>query len=157
MKRIGCALFVALAAAACSSSHPSATPKPAPTSTTTGSARPNDSSTPGGSPCLTGVSGGAAARPTEVTGVLEMVGGPAPGLARPVRGTVTITGSTGNRCEVKVAANGEFHVDIAAGTYQLTGRSPSFGSGNLPCSADHRVTADRDHTPAVANVICPVR
>jgi len=84
-----------------------------------------------------------------------MVGGSPPGVARPVRGTVTAAASSGARCEVTVRNDGRFDLDLARGVYHLTGRSPLFGGGKYQCSADRRVALVDKRV--VANVICPVR
>ena len=144
MRQIGCALVLSLGLVGCSSSQPSAASR----STTSGSYVTITR-------CLTGVSGGAAERPSEILGTLEMVGGPAPGLPRPVRGTVTATASSGNRCDVKVGDDGRFDLDLAPGVYRLTGRSPRFGGGRYPCAADGKVALAGPLI--VANVICSVR
>ena len=68
-----------------------------------------------------------------VRGTLREVGGPPPGMDRPVVGTVTLTRSNGVRIRVKTA-DGRFRVKVAPGTYRLQGTSPLFNSGESTCT-----------------------
>lgn len=64
-----------------------------------------------------------------LSGVLEMVGGPAPGPARPLPGTVTVRRSGQPPVEVSAGKDGAFSVELPAGTYQVTARSPLYQDG----------------------------
>jgi hypothetical protein len=56
--------------------------------------------------------GGASSTPGpvrgKVTGTLVFVGGPPPGLPRPISGVVTFTGSVGKTTDVTVGPSGAF-------------------------------------------------
>ena len=84
-----------------------------------------------------------------------MVGGPAPGENRAVPGTVTITSASGARCDVP-AVHGSFAVSVPAGSYTVTGHSPSFGDGQYECFADGPVAVSSARAVSVT-VVCPVR
>jgi hypothetical protein len=64
-----------------------------------------------------------------VLGTLQEVGGPGGTPARPIRGTVIVTSSTGKRYRVNVPADGTFTVRVSTGTYTAEGGSPLVGSG----------------------------
>lgn len=87
-----------------------------------------------------------------ITGHLYAVGGPAPGLPRPLPGTVTLTGP-GVRRDVPVGAGGAYSVTIPAGRYTVTGHSPLYGSGAYLCRAAGAVIVTSGHT-ARADVLC---
>jgi len=95
---------------------------------------------------LPGVLGAAPGRPgrapggsppvlIEVTGQLVEVGGPAPGPPRGVPGAVRFTGQ-GRPVSVDTDAGGHFTVELAPGTYTVTGTSPLYGDGQYTCRAD---------------------
>ena len=64
-----------------------------------------------------------------VLGTLQEVGGPGGKPTRPVRGTVVVTSSTGERYRVNVSPGGTFTVRVSTGTYTAVGASPLVGSG----------------------------
>ena len=64
-----------------------------------------------------------------VLGTLQEVGGPGGTPARPVRGAVLVTSSTGKRYRVSVPPDGTFTVRVPTGTYTAVGGSPLVGSG----------------------------
>jgi len=66
--------------------------------------------------CAGGPSGG-------VEGTLEATGGPAPGLPRPVSGSVVVTGPGATTTRVHVGADGSFTLHLAGGTYTVSGRT----------------------------------
>jgi hypothetical protein len=90
-----------------------------------------------------------------------MVGGPYPGINKPVAGTVVATRTTGLRCEVGVGPDGTFTMHVVSGTYTFTGHSPSFGGGKglctngAPVKLTDRPTNSRGFPPRIT-VICPV-
>jgi hypothetical protein len=89
-----------------------------------------------------------------IVGSLHEVGGPAPGLDRIIGGEYRITrgletwsgGSTGE---------GEFSVDLPAGTYSVTGTSPLYNGGRGQCFADGPVVVVRGRTTTV-KVVCSI-
>ncbi len=66
-------------------------------------------------------------------GVVETVGGPAPGSPHPVRATVIVRGAGRSVVEVSTAPDGAFSIDLPAGTYQVTARSPRYQDGRGVC------------------------
>jgi hypothetical protein len=72
-----------------------------------------------------------------------MVGGPSSATPEAVPGKVTATKvSTGpptDACSATVAADGNFTLVLAPGTYRFRGRSPRFGGGRVDCAADGNV------------------
>jgi hypothetical protein len=89
-----------------------------------------------------------------IRGRLLAVGGPAPGTARPLPGTVTLQNSvTHLKTIVHVSADGRYLATVAVGRYEIEGRSPLYGSGKYSCRAfkDARASVK---VPAVANVFC---
>lgn len=73
-----------------------------------------------------------------LSGHLYMVGGPAPGTPRAVEGTVVATGPDG-RHTATVGADGSYTMQLAPGTYTVTGTSPQYGEGKSPCPANGTV------------------
>jgi hypothetical protein len=87
-------------------------------------------------------------------GHLYAVGGLA--LApRPLPGTVVAKGPGGTD-RVKVDADGRFHLSLAPGTYTLTGTSPLYESGKVPCNALAKVRVSAGGN-ATADVLCQER
>jgi len=68
-------------------------------------------------------------------GALQLVAA----VSQPLNGVVTATNATGARCTVAVPSNGEFTMNLPAGTYWLTGTSPRFNGGSTPCRATYPV------------------
>ena len=95
--------------------------------------------------CVSGPEGG-------VNGVLEEVGGPAPGIPRPVAGTVVFTGGGGTKSRVVVGSSGRFNANLSKGTYSVTGRH---GDHNLPCRASTIHVDGLSHVNLL--VVCPIR
>jgi hypothetical protein len=89
-----------------------------------------------------------------VRGQLLFVGGPAPGSARPLSGTVTLSGHL--QMNVTVGLGGHYSATLLPGVYRIEGRSPQFGSGTYPCHAQSRVTVGPNET-ARADVYCQGR
>jgi hypothetical protein len=75
-----------------------------------------------------------------VTGILEAAGGPAPGMLRPLQGTVTLRSAQQGSLTLVVGPDGTFSVQVPAGAYAVTGRSPAFESGETDCLAPGVVT-----------------
>lgn len=147
MTRFACALWTALLLIACSSSHHVSTPSPS----TAGRAHVSPTST-APTTCHASSVGG-----TPIEGTLQVVAGPPPGT--PVSGTVFVVDSRGHKCTFEVARDGMFRTRLLPGSYVITGRSPSFGSGNRVCRAGPQVTLTyRDPTshgpPSLVRVIC---
>lgn len=86
----------------------------------------------------------AATRPVvEVSGVLQMVGGPPGAEPAPAPGTVTARGEDGQLVWVETDEQGRFVLRLAPGTYQLTGRSPQYQNGGRDCAADDPVVVEQ--------------
>jgi hypothetical protein len=107
------------------------------------------------------VSAGAPTRTPErgtVDGRLVALGGPAPGAARPLSGTVKLTRTTDTTppTTLVVDGNGRFSTTMRTGTYRALGHSPSFGDGAYACVADSEITVAAGRTTHV-DVVCPMR
>jgi hypothetical protein len=102
--------------------------------------------------------GGASSTPAPVKGTIAgtflAVGGPAPGLHRPVSGVVTLIGPAGRAIDVTVGPKGTFKLQVPEGSYSLSGHSPQFGDGYYLCSGG--TIRVRTTSPAIADVVCPV-
>ncbi|MDO8121107.1 DUF4232 domain-containing protein [Isoptericola sp. b490] len=85
---------------------------------------------------VTAVGGGA-----RVAGVLELVGGPAPGPPRGLFGAVRLVDTaTGRTYRAAAASDGSFRLTVPAGSYTVTGASPLYGDGAYACRADGPVS-----------------
>jgi hypothetical protein len=140
---------LALLAAACTSSHHTSASPPSVSTT-------NVLRAPGVRTACT-TRGGVT--PVEV--ILRMIGGPSPGLNKPVAGTVVAIGPSGDRCSITVGDESASRFDLLPGVYTITGRSPSFGDGKYECSAQQQVTVSErppnSHGgPILVTVVCPV-
>jgi hypothetical protein len=71
-----------------------------------------------------------------VDGSMHEVGGPAPGLDRPLSGTLTTTATDGTQQTATVDKDGRFSIDVPPGRYTVVGRSPLYGSGHYTCGSD---------------------
>jgi hypothetical protein len=113
--------------------------------------------------------GGAVPRATgTVAGTFEGVGGPAiieNGIPQtpvfPLSGTVTFTDAGGRATHFAIGATGTFSVRLAAGTYFVSGRTPSISEVNkdgsstpIPCSLPQSIQVRPRQTMRIA-VICP--
>ena len=91
---------------------------------------------------------------------LIRVGGPAPGAAVPLAGTVIATSTRANRCSVQVGADGAARIALRSGVYQVTGRSPQYGDGRYVCAAPQPLTVSDPGSvtnPTSINVVCNVK
>jgi hypothetical protein len=100
-----------------------------------------------------------------VRGTFEEKGGPMqPGKTSPpvmpLSGVVTFRDSGGDALNVTVGASGKFSVNLAPGSYTVTGRSKSIGQQNAdgtvshpPCSSPLTLTV-RPGTQAHVTVVC---
>src|SRR5689334_21342482 len=94
---------------------------------------------------------------------LEMTGGPPGAPPQRVPGTITVIASSGRRCTASVGNGGQVSLMLAPDTYQLTGRSPQYNDGSLPCAAAEPFMAPRGVEgsegpgPQWVNVDCPRR
>ena len=103
-----------------------------------------------------------------VTGTFEGVGGPAiikNGIAQtpvfPLSGTVTFTDAGGHATPFAVGPAGTFTARLAAGTYFVSGRTPSYSQVNqdgsstpIPCSLPQSIQVRPRQAMRIA-VICP--
>src|SRR4249919_3337614 len=74
---------------------------------------------------------GVAAAGGTLQGRLVTVGGPYPGSAKPVAGTVTITGEGGVERDLRVGADGVYSVSLPVGVYTVLGHSPDVSSDSV--------------------------
>lgn len=90
--------------------------------------------------------------PVPVNGVLQMVGGPAGMGPDPAPGRVTFVSDRGkgDTTSVPTKADGTFALELSAGSYAVTGTSPSYGKG--PCRADGVVAVKAGMGPV--RVLC---
>jgi len=93
---------------------------------------------------------GPASADGTLKGRLVAVGGP-PGPARPLPGTVVVTGPSPTR--ITVGSAGTFSVALAPGTYTLTGTNPQFNAGAATCRATDAVVVVTGATTS-ADVVC---
>jgi hypothetical protein len=103
-----------------------------------------------------------------VEGTFEGVGGPAVignGTTQPpvfpLSGTITFTDAAGHATPLAIGAAGTFSVRLAAGTYNVSGRTPSISEVNrdgtstpIPCSLPQSIQVRPRQTMRIA-VICP--
>ena len=103
-----------------------------------------------------------------VQGTFEGVGGPAivengkpQTQVFPLSGTVTFTDAAGHATPFAIGATGTFSVRLAAGTYSVSGRTPSISevsndgtSRSIPCSLPQSIQVRPRQTMRIA-VICP--
>lgn len=91
-----------------------------------------------------------------VAGRLIAVGGPAPGVPRPLAGEITATGA-GTTQTVQVGADGTYRLRLPPGIYTITGSSLLYMSGQGTCrTADTTVTVTAGLTTN-ADVLCTER
>jgi hypothetical protein len=103
-------------------------------------------------PTVTTATGGEGT----VTGSFIAVGGPSPGLPRPLLGQVTAKSSTGHKFTVTVGKSGRFVLLLPAGVYRLTGRSPMFSVNGVEgtCAADQPVRVRAGKKTLGVEVVC---
>ena len=75
-------------------------------------------------------------------GVLQAVGGPAPGTPRPLSGMVIITDHAGKTVTAVASSDGTFSTELPAGAYSVTGRSSLYQSGAQDCLSVPPTTAE---------------
>jgi hypothetical protein len=78
----------------------------------------------------------------EIHGQLVTAAGRQTTPPRPVPGTITIAGP--ERRTITIRADGHYSAVLAPGTYQVTGRSPSFARGHGFCGT-YPLHTDHDH------------
>lgn len=95
-----------------------------------------------------------------IQGRLQMAGGPAPGTPRPITGDITVHRGTTTDGQIvatgKADSNGRFVIDVATGSYTLTGTSPMIQDGQALCRAETPVTVASGQTITDANVTCSI-
>ena len=88
---------------------------------------------------------------SRIAGTLEFVGAAASAPRVPISGTVIVRGA--NRTyTVRVGSRGHYEVRVPAGTYSITGHSPSYRYP-MPCTARNPVVVKKGRT-ATADVYC---
>jgi len=88
-----------------------------------------------------------------LSGRLLRIGGPAPGDAQPLSGSVEVVSPSGERTQVQVEADGIFSLDLPAATYTLAA-SPATGS-YLPCQPESGVVVTAGTTSST-DVTCHI-
>lgn len=108
------------------------------------------------------VGNGSRATVADVNVSLRMVGGPAPGLGKPIAGTVVANDPVGRRCTRRVGPSGWVTMTLEPNSYSFTGYSPSYGDSKYTCTAardavvdEHPVTSQGQ--PPVVQVVCAVK
>lgn len=97
-----------------------------------------------------------AVRTGIVRGTLDAVGGVAPGLPRPLPGTIRLRASNGTLFTATTGADGAFSLHVPAGSYTVTGSSPLIGGGAAVCQATTSVSLSAGAT-VTTMVICQVK
>ena len=100
----------------------------------------------------------------DVTGAINLVGGPAGTSSTPAAGEVFAYRDAGLSGQpvatTRTSADGRFRLRLPLGRYYLAGTSPSFSIDPKPAKPPCRAAAAVDVTAggaATADVICPVR
>jgi hypothetical protein len=91
-----------------------------------------------------------------VQGTLEAVGGPAPGTARPLKGSIALRDTDGAEFPATAASDGAFQIRVPIGIYAISGRSPVYESGVADCLSSGPATLTVDATIHVV-VVCQER
>ncbi|WP_329240059.1 hypothetical protein OG417_39215 [Actinoallomurus sp. NBC_01490] len=99
--------------------------------------------------------GGTRTRSGTLRGHLYAVGGPAPGHRWALPGSITVSGN-GTEWEVKVDSDGGYSMTMSPGRYVVTGHSPDFNDGAVPCSAPNPAQVGNGRTTTL-NVYCQMR
>lgn len=85
-----------------------------------------------------------------IRGEFLLSGGPAPGQSRPTNGNVAATSTVGNFTHVystTVSQSGQFVLHLPAGTYSLSGSSPSYDGGKWKClGSSKKFTVSQNQT-----------
>jgi len=88
-----------------------------------------------------------------VTGTFVIVGGPN-GIPKPTAGVVTFLSPAGMSTHVTVGSTGRFKVELAHGSYSVSGRSPEFGGGSYECTGGN--VNVKQASPNQVQVVCPI-
>jgi hypothetical protein len=100
--------------------------------------------------------GGSASNQHAVSGRFVRVGGPAPGSAFPLPGTITARAVTGATFTAKTGSNGQFKLSLPPGTYHVTGRSPLMQSGKMICAATKELRVSEGASGGPVTVVCSI-
>jgi hypothetical protein len=92
-----------------------------------------------------------------VHGRLIEVGGPPPGTAHPIPGSLTFTGPDGSVTTTHVGASGKYAIGLSPGTYQITGGGTQVISGKGDCTTTNPTTVITAGGDVTADVYCQVR
>jgi hypothetical protein len=120
------------------------------------------SSLPVTAPTMTACRGIVGETVADVNVSLRIVGGPAPGLDKPVAGTVVATDPVGRRCTRPVGPSGWVTMTLAPDSYSFTGHSPSYGDSKYTCTAAQDAVVDEhpetsQGPPPIVQVVCAIR
>jgi hypothetical protein len=108
IKRISCAVLLLTVVGACSSSHHGSSPRPTSSAQTPGSVASSPTGVIAGSLVLLDHSG--------------------------IPGTITILDASGQGRKVTASPTGIFRIEVPAGSYRVTGRSPKVDNDLFECS-----------------------
>jgi hypothetical protein len=91
-----------------------------------------------------------------VPGKFVRVGGPAPGSAFPLPGTITARAASGQAFTATSARDGRFTLRLPPGSYRVTGRSPLMQSGQMICAATAELHVIRSQPAQPVTVVCSI-
>jgi hypothetical protein len=100
--------------------------------------------------------GGSPGYHQTVPGTFVRVGGPAPGSAVPLPGTINARDVAGKTFTATVGRNGRFTLSLPPGVYHVTGRSPLMQSGKMICPATADLHVTRGKRPRPVRVVCSI-
>ena len=90
-------------------------------------------------------------------GSMHEIGGPAPGLPKPIAGTLVATGTDGRQHTTTVDVNGRFSITLAPGEYTVEGHSPTYGNGAYTCGANTAPVVVRANAVTDVELYCQIR
>lgn len=106
--------------------------------------------------CVVAGCGGSRGYRQSVPGTFVRVGGPAPGSAVPLPGTITARSAGGESFTATAGKNGRFKLPLPPGGYHVTGRSPLMQSGQMICSAPAELRVTRGIRAGPVTVVCSI-
>jgi hypothetical protein len=91
-----------------------------------------------------------------VHGRFVRVGGPAPGSAVPLPGSITARARNGQTFTATAGSKGRFTLSLPPGSYRVTGRSPLMQSGQMICAATRQLHVIHGKTTQPVTVVCSI-